>query len=308
MVGYKTISLYDSQRQNTNGKGYYTVNLRLDEPDLEAKIKKLRDDQKKKNAAYKKRGITTLSTSSESTPSGSSDEEPPPSKKKPTKKKPARKITKELTPFKKTKFKLLLDKDTGNTTFLLGSSKMGKSTALMEIYDTYYSSPEYISILWTGNPQIKLYKGHKRLLVSGVWDKKAEQVIESEKKIQTKTKNHYRFCNMFDDVIPIKNSALLDRLILTYRNSDMSSLISLQYSNLLSKCSRANCNNVLCFGFNTDESIEIVIKTFLTGYLRTKGINSIADQINWYKEVTADHSFIYIKPADGVVSFHKFSI
>ena len=210
--------------------------------------------------------------------------------------------------FKKTKFKLLLDEDTGNTTFLLGSSKMGKSTALMKIYDEYYSSSNFISILWTGNPQIKLYKKHKNLLISGVWNKKSEEVIEAEKKIQTKTKNHYEFCNMFDDVISMKNSALLDRLILTYRNSNMSSLISLQFSNLLSKCSRANCNNVLCFGFNTDESIEVVIKTFLTGYLRSKGINLLADQINWYKAMTTDHSFIYIKPADGIVSFHKFSI
>ena len=114
--------------------------------------------------------------------------------------------------------------------------------------------------------------------------------------------------NIFDDVISVRNNVLLENLILTYRNSNMSSIISLQYSNLLSKCSRANCNNVLAFGFNTDESIEVVIKTFLLGYLKSKNITKMPDMINWYKNMTKDHSFIYIKPADGIVSFHRFEL
>lgn len=202
-------------------------------------------------------------------------------------------------------FHLRLDGNTGNTTFILGSSKMGKSTAIMHIYDKYYSEKQFVSILWTANPQIALYKGHKKLIVAGKWNADSEKVIRDEKRIQTKTKNTYKFLNMFDDVINVRNNTLLDNLILTYRNSKMSSIISLQYSNLMSKCSRANCNNILAFGFNTDESIEVVIKTFLTGYLKSIGVPKLPDQINWYKAVTSDHGFIYIKPADGIVSFHR---
>lgn len=216
--------------------------------------------------------------------------------------------------------KLQLDKGTGNTIFVLGSSKMGKSTALMKIYDKYYADSRTVSILWTCNPQIKLYKRHKHLLIAGVdgcggLDSDAQNLIKSQKKIQTGTKNKYQFLNIFDDVIAVRNNALLDNLILTYRNSKMSSIISLQYSNLMSKCGRANCNNILAFGFNTDEAIEVVIKTFLISYLTKKNKDagnktapSMPEMIQWYKEATSNHGFIYIKPADGHVSFHRFEL
>lgn len=299
MSTYKIIVLYDAERNKNTGKGYYSVSLRADDPQLDEKIKKIRYDQKIKNATFKRYHMNNPGSAVGNPSNLQVKEESLASKT----------TMKSLNdPYKKTPFKLLLDQNTGNTTFIMGSSKMGKSTALMEIYDTYYSGKEFISILWTANPQIKLYKGHKNLLKSGVWNKQSEEVIEAEKKIQTKTKNRYKFCNMFDDVINVRNNTLIDNLLLTYRNSDMSSIISLQYSNLMSKCSRSNCNNILCFGFNTDEAIIVVIKTFLSGYLRTQGINILEDQINWYKEVTKDHSFIYIKPADGIVSFHRFTV
>lgn len=205
-----------------------------------------------------------------------------------------------------TKFKLKLDVGTGNTTFLVGSSKQGKSTLLMHIYDTYYAGrKDMISTLWTGNPHIPLYKGHQRLIVSGTWDRSSEEVINDQKLIQQKTKNKYEFLNMFDDVINVRNSVLMDNLILTYRNANMSSIVSLQYSNLMSKCCRANVNNICAFGMNTDESIQVIVKTFLSGYLRRIGVTHELDQINWYRDMTKDHHFIYIQPAAGIVTFHR---
>lgn len=291
MTIFKVIVLYDAQKQKETGNGYYTINLKTDDPLMDDKLQKIREEQKLKNAIYRRNNKDNKKIMHQD------------------------RIQNIITPIvgsqvgmKKTPFNLLLDPNTGNTTFILGSSKMGKSTSLMYIYDKYYSGKDFVSILWTANPQIELYKHHKNLLKSGVWNKKSEEVIMAEKTIQTKTKNKYKFCNMFDDVINVRNNTLIDNLLLTYRNSNMSSILSLQYSNLMSKCSRSNCNNILAFGFNTDEAILVVIKTFLSGYLRTLGIANIDDQVNWYKEMTKDHSFIYIKPADGIVSFHKINI
>lgn len=303
----KNVVFYDAEKNKTTGNGYYTIAYLKSDPTIDQQIKEKREWQKNKNAEYKKtfinkpynkrKNVILVNETKEIIEQPIIKQEVLPKEIKPIKSK-----------FEETKFQLLLDDNTGNTTFILGSSKMGKSTALMRIYDQYYSGKDFVSILWTANPQIKLYEKHKNLLKSGVWNKDAEEVIAAQKKIQTGTKNKYQFCNMFDDVINVRNNTLIDNLLLTYRNSKMSSIISLQYSNLMSKCSRANCNNILCFGFNTDEAIEVVIKTFLSGYLRKQGINVLEDQINWYKDMTKDHSFIYIKPADGIVTFHKFRI
>lgn len=209
----------------------------------------------------------------------------------------------------RTKFELKLDPHTGNTIFLIGATKAGKSTALMKIYDKYYAGdPNLISVLWTKNPQISLYRGHKRLLKCGVWNSESEQLIRMEKRIQTRTHNEYKFLNMFDDILNLRNNQLLDDMIMTYRNSKMSSVISIQYSNKLDKCSRANMSNVLAFNLNTDEAIEVTIKTFLLGYTRRIGLKTMEDKINWYKSMTRDHGFIYIKPAEDHVSFHKFNL
>ena len=218
-------------------------------------------------------------------------------------------------------FKLHLDKGTGNTLVILGSSKAGKSHTLMYIYDHYYSpqavmrrkmavgdsSYKWINILWTHNPQVSVYQGHKKLIISPAWNSEGEDIIAAEKRIQSGTKCHYRFLNMFDDVLDVKNSKLLDNLILSYRNAKMSSIISIQYVFMLKKAMRANINAVVLHAFNTDEAVEGIINMFLKGYLQGLRLPR-TEWITWYKKMTADHAFIYVKPSEGIVSFHKLDL
>lgn len=227
----------------------------------------------------------------------------------------------EQTKNTRSPFKLHLDKGTGNTLIILGSSKAGKSHTLMWIYDHYYSPQaiarrkgavggddyRWINILWTHNPQVRVYQGHRKLIISPAWNSEGEDIIAAQKRIQSGTNCHYRFLNMFDDVLDVKNSKLLDNLILSYRNAKMSSIISIQYVFLLKKSMRANINAVILHAFNTDESIESVINTFLKGYLQ--GLRMPKDQwIAWYKKMTADHAFIYVKPSEGIVGFHRLEL
>jgi hypothetical protein len=327
------VKCYDKELYRTKGNGTVCKSFKADDPDVDQKIAEFKQSIKDKNAAFAAkvaagevklvRRVPKNQPIVEIVTNGTPDPLPmvvDPALSLEQQNAELEKRVKAQQSFyrriptivDRTKFELKLDPYTGNTTFLLGSSKSGKSTALMKLYDKYYGKdPNFISILWTGNPQIKMYRGHKRLLIAGVeghLSKENEQVIRTEKELQRRTKSHYKFLNMFDDVISVRNNELLDNLILTYRNSLMSSIISLQYSNLLSKCARANMNNVLAFSFNTDEAIEVMIRTFLTGYCSKIGLTNMPDKINWYKSMTRDHGFIYIKPADDHVSFHKFTL
>ena len=205
-------------------------------------------------------------------------------------------------------FELKLDAGTGNTTVLFGVSKQGKSTALMKIYDRYYAEREIVSTLWTDNPQIKLYAGHRNLIVGGKWTRHTESIVREQHRIQMRTKNHYKFLNMLDDNLEIKYSKVIDSMLLTWRNAKMSAIFSLQGSTLLQKKGRSNVNNILLFGMNIDEQIEVVVKCYLRGYLKKLGIVSLPDQLNWYHEQTRDHSFIYVRPSDNIVSFHRFHV
>jgi hypothetical protein len=76
----------------------------------------------------------------------------------------------------------------------------------------------------------------------------------------------------------------------------------------LAKSSRGSINNICFFGFNTDESIEVVLDSYLKSYFSKMGVTRRVDQINLYRELTKDHQFIYLHPATGVLRLYKLSI
>ncbi len=210
-------------------------------------------------------------------------------------------INDDHIPIEITDFELKLDRNTGNTTAIIGSSKAGKSTLMMHIYKKYYK--RFITTLYTMNPHSFGGKVDDRnLIIFGGYE---DKVIKAEKLINQNCNNKYNFCNLFDDLIGLNNKTLINNLILTYRNSNMSSVICIQYSNLLSKMTRANFNNILLFRFNTDEAIEVVIKTFLRNALKKMGVK---DMIEFYKLHTSDFSFMYYIPSTEELSFHKLNL
>lgn len=129
-----------------------------------------------------------------------------------------------------------------------------------------------------------------------------------EKFINTNCDNKYNFCNMFDDIINLKDNKLINDLILSFRNSNMSTIISLQYPRLLSKLQRNNINNVLIFGFNNDEIIVDVINYWLKGFFINLECKTEVEQIEFYKKMTNDYGFIYVSLLHNHISFHRLKL
>ena len=197
---------------------------------------------------------------------------------------------------------LRLDVGTGNSTALLGSSKQGKSTCMMYLYRQHYSQSGTISTLFASNPQLSMY-GDKRLIICQAYEPK---LIKLAAAINRKTRNYYDFCFLLDDIVDKRDDVVLKELILTLRNSNLSSIVCLQYSNLLAKVARANVNNLLLFGFNSDEAIELVCQQFLAGHLRERKVPR-DDWSRYYREATKNHGFIYVHPNSGEISYHRLA-
>lgn len=193
---------------------------------------------------------------------------------------------------------LKLDKNTGNSCCIFGSSKSGKSTCLMHLYEKYYR--KYISVLFSDSPQIELYKS-KNLLISEDYE---PNVIKRMHVINKKTSNKYNFCVLFDDMVTNKNDETLKKTVLIFRNSNISSIVSLQSTTLLNKQSRGSINNYLFFWYNSDESIKDVINKFLSGVIP----GTMDQKIQKYREITKDHGFIYYNSKENIVSFHRLSL
>lgn len=193
---------------------------------------------------------------------------------------------------------LKLDSKTGNSTVIYGSSKAGKSTLMMYLYKKYYVND--ISTLFTESPQIDLYKS-KNLIVAPAF---FPEVVKEAHMINKKTKNKYNFTFMLDDIVDQKENDVIRKMILILRNSNISSITSLQSPVLLQKANRSSVNNIMFFKFNTAEQIEQIIRFYLNGYLPGK----MDDKINLYRQLTADHHFLYYNPRDNIITRHKIII
>lgn len=304
-VHSRRIRLYDAEKNAAAGNGGRVIVVTADTPEeLNEKIRQLKEEQDNRNAMFRAASYHAKLDRKLNAKISIKEER-------------MRAEMESIVQIKQsqTQFKLHLDKGTGNTLFILGSSKAGKSHTLMYIYDHYYSPSvatdpsnyKWISVLWTCNPQVSVYRNHRKLLIAPTWNAEGEDVIAAMKKIQTGTKCAYKFLNMFDDVLNVRDSKLLNNLILSYRNAKMSSIISIQYVFMLTKAMRTNINSVILHAFNTDEGIEAVISIFLKGYLHGLKMPK-SEWIPWYKKMTADHAFIYVKPSEGIVSFHRLAL
>jgi hypothetical protein len=202
---------------------------------------------------------------------------------------------------------LILQKNTGNSTCILGSSKKGKTTLLLHLYNKFYKKDKhFICSLFASNIHASIYKRDKKLLTCNVFNKKSQKYIKLQKYINSKTGNNYKFLNMFDDIINnMQYQGLINELILSYRNSNMSTILSFQYLRLLSKMNRANVNNIIIFGSNSNESINDLITTFLRPYFIKMGFVTYHEQMNFFKYVTDNHGFFYINNDSDHISFHR---
>jgi len=289
MSNYKRISLYDSETKKVT-----TVVIRLRDfknmEDLEIYAKKLREQQKIKNQNFKDQKYETSISKLMNT-----DFQP-----NPVDVIIEKKIFDNLDNF-------VLTKESGNTCVIFGSSQTGKTTLMTKtIYPQYYeNNKEFITTLFSGNPQIDAYKNYKTLLIGDGFYAKSERYIKMHKVINMKTNNHYRFLELFDDILEMKYSRILNNLILSYRNSNISSVICLQYIKLLSKQNRANVNNIILFRSHTEEAIKDIIDTYLKQYFRKIGLQTYPEMYHFYIEATKDYGFIYICTKLNRVTFHR---
>jgi ABC-type ATPase with predicted acetyltransferase domain len=298
---YYTAIFYDAEKRDRDGKGAVSRSFKKDKytkEEADKEILRIRTEYKRKNLEYK------LMKKKEKFEKHEDD-----------KLKNSEKVKRHIVPPNMEKLpqpdseiNLKLDQNTGNSCVILGSSKMGKSTLLMYLYDKYFNTNDYISTLFTINAHINMYKDHKKLIICKTFNREAEKVIQMEKFINTKTDNKYDFVVMLDDIIDVRYSKLLNNLILTYRNSKISSFISLQYPKLLSKSARANINNIIMFNFNTDETCNDVIKLFLKNHFNKMGYKNEDEQLGLYKELTKNHGFIYLNTLHDHISFHRLII
>jgi len=201
---------------------------------------------------------------------------------------------------------LYKDIDEGLTMAVFGASRSGKTTFLVHLYEKIYMNYD-IKIMITPNYHKPIYKNftkHHGILIPEFNDK----LIKMLHQLNVKTNNHFRILLMIDDVVDEKHSDELKKCILTYRNANISTVISLQGHTLLNKNSRGNIHRFVFLKLNTNEEIQEIVERMITGMIKVPAsITRIHDRIeylkNWYINHTLDYNMFVI---DGLDKFKLY--
>ena len=194
----------------------------------------------------------------------------------------------------------LPEKKTGGCSFcLIGSTRSGKTTLLKHIIKEYFE--KHITVLMSNSIHASIYKEIKECIKSPVY---SARVIKEGYEINRKADNHYDFLYILDDIVDKKFDKELLKLLAIYRNSNLSTIISLQSPMLLNTATRSNVNFMILMKLNSDEAIEKVIRMYLMSYLTGK----MPEKVRLYKELTEDHFFFVINNLTGEVYRSKIVV
>jgi len=181
---------------------------------------------------------------------------------------------------------------TGITALLLGSSKSGKTVFLNKLQSVVF--PDRPTVLFTPNLNSGSYeamKASRHVAAGETFD--PEVLAKMHKLNMTAKKNEvvaYPFVAMIDDVVDKKSDVMMGKLFTTYRNADISTILSAQSSRLFQKTSRGNVNFVFFFKINTGELMEDAIKSWLSGHLP----GTKEEKMALYAELTKNYQILFL--------------
>jgi hypothetical protein len=161
--------------------------------------------------------------------------------------------------------------ETGVTYAMIGKSFSGKTTFIvnelnklteeqLEEYNAiiFFTESSHAQPLKNLAPHIK----PKTILI----DRFCPKVLQALKRVNDATKLRFKFLVIFDDIINLRGN-LITKCILTLRNSNISTVISIQYEKLLNPAQRSSVHNMFLFNLRS-ESWEFLLKGYLLGNVK----------------------------------------
>lgn len=175
----------------------------------------------------------------------------------------------------------------GSSWGLIGSTRSGKSTAMLWLWEHLYK--EYITVMTTGSIQADIYGPLRK--TAAISPEYFPELIKESMLLNQKTKNKYPILHILDDMLDGKNSKSLCKLLTIGRNSNLSTIICAQEMTILNAIGRTNLNYICLFKLNSDMAIEKVVKCYLRHALPA---GSLRDQCMIYKLLTTNHRFFVV--------------
>lgn len=169
------------------------------------------------------------------------------------------------------KYGIELERPGGQTLALFGSSYSGKTTLLVHFLNNIVKSKTFdVILLFTESMNAGPLDNLDPSIIKCLGYH--PDIVNLAYKINLKTENRYKFLVVLDDCVNLRNNKTLEKQILLYRNSNITTILSTQYIKTLTPPgTRGSLHTIIITGGKTVENREQTYKTFLRQFL--KGYN-----------------------------------
>tara|TARA_R110000787_G_scaffold136205_1_gene248729 strand:+ start:7347 stop:8240 length:894 start_codon:yes stop_codon:yes gene_type:complete len=165
------------------------------------------------------------------------------------------------------------DPETATTTVFLAPSFSGKTSLIVAqlnaLTDHDLESYSGITLCTESISAAPLRELSERVLRKlTIFDGFLPDYVAYMKKTNTMTNNRFRYLVIMDDCLRLKGSTIVD-MILTLRNSGVSTAISIQYSKLLTPAQRQSIHDYYLMNLRL-EDLEYLLTGFIASHMRDK--------------------------------------
>jgi len=203
--------------------------------------------------------------------------------------------------------------ETGATFAIVGKSKSGKTTFLINNLNllTDKELNQYNAIIYfTTSPNADPLKGldmriRKRFIMVGRF---CPRILMILKRLNDETDMMFKFMVIFDDILKLRGD-LLSECILTLRNSNISTVLSIQYEKLISPAQRASVHNIYIFNLRTLQW-DFFLRGFIAGNVQEvvpplRPIKRLGEMSQIMREVMNPYILYYDQVNDKTMFYHK---
>jgi len=185
---------------------------------------------------------------------------------------------------------------TGQTALLLGSSYSGKTTLLVHGLNNIIKEKSYDAIIiFTESPNAKPLEGlnpsNRITLSQGFYP----NIVRLLVRINRASDNRFRFFTVLDDITDMKNNSTYKKMVLTMRNSNISTAVLIQDPTLCPPSHRGSFHNIYFLGAGSNiQRKDYIVKHWLNGHIRhrlgvpggstKRGLMSLLNE--WFDENT----------------------
>jgi hypothetical protein len=165
------------------------------------------------------------------------------------------------------------DPESATTAVMLAPSFSGKTTLIVnelnKLSDNDLSNYTGI-VLFTGSISAAPLKQIETRVLDkmNIFDTFMPEYVKYMKRTNTMSNNRYRYLAIMDDCLKLRGDVIVD-MILTLRNSGVSTVISIQYSKLLTPAQRQSIHDYYIINLHL-EDLEYILTGFIASHFRDR--------------------------------------